>query len=300
MTGEVLDCLVVGGGPAGLTASVYLARYRRTLRLVDDGASRVRWIPRTRNVLGFPDGITGTALLQRLREHAARYGIDACTTRVLKLERDAAGVFEAELDGEPSRLRARAVILCTGARDIPPAIEGLDQGLQCGQVRYCPICDGFETQHQRVAVLGRTEHGLRESIFVAGFDNEVTWLSMGSQGETDPAALQRLPERGVRVVDVPPVRIACHAERGVSVELADGQTLGFDVLYPALGQRHLGELAIALGARVTANGQLEVDAHQQTIVPGLYAAGDVAQGLNQINVAAGHAAIAATAVHNAL
>ncbi len=84
------------------------------------------------------------------------------------------------------------------------------------------------------------------------------------------------------------------------VALEGGQRLTFDVLYPALGLTHASQLATALGARAREDGQLEADDHLQTTVEGLYAAGDVACGLNQINVAAGHAAIAATAIHNRL
>src|SRR5690606_8657102 len=102
----------------------------------------------------------------------------------------------------------------------------------------------------------------------------------------------------VRIADQTPYQVLCRPGRDVVVDLLDGPTLHFDVLYPALGLIHACELATALGAGVEQDGQLVVDAHLQTTVPGLYAAGDVAAGLNQISVAAGHAAIAATAIHN--
>jgi thioredoxin reductase (NADPH) len=298
MNPQLLDCLVIGGGPAGLVASVYLARYRRTLRLVDAGGSRLQWIPKTRNVLGFPDGIQGSALLERLRQHASRYGVEALQGRVDSLQRDAQGHFEARVGGQA--LRARTVILCTGARDVAPEVGGLDEGLRAGRIRYCPVCDGFETQGQRVAVLGREGHGLREAVFVAGFGNEVTWLSMGTGWTLPHDQLRELEHAGVKVLDAPPREIGCTAEHGVRAVLQDGTVASFDTLYPALGLVHASGLATALGARAADNGQLEVDAHLRTTVPGLYAAGDVAHSLNQINVAAGHAAIAATAVHNAL
>jgi thioredoxin reductase (NADPH) len=150
-------------------------------------------------------------------------------------------------------------------------------------------------------VLGRAGHGLRESLFVAGFDNQVTWLAMATQEEVDPQALAQLRAAGVRIADSPPHSIDCGVDGvGVRVELQNGQVLEFDTLYPALGLRHCCELATALGAHASDNGQLEVDAHQQTSVDGLYVAGDVAVDLNQIAVAAGHAAIATTAIHNRL
>lgn len=299
MDDELLDCLVIGGGAAGLTAAVYLGRYRRRALLLDAGESRLQWIPRTRNVPGFPEGIEGPELLARMREHAAKYGVPTERVRVTALERAADGSFVATA-GDARRWRARFVLLATGARDVVPEVDGFHAGLRGGQVRFCPVCDGFETQGQRVAVLGKAGHGLRESLFISGFGNEVTWLAMASQDEVDPAELARLREAGVRIAESPPQRIECEAGQGVRVELQNGQVLEFDTLYPALGLHHACDLATAIGARARKDGQLEVDDHLQTTVPGLYAAGDVAVDLNQISVAAGHAAIAATAIHNRL
>lgn len=298
MTGdELLDCVIVGGGPAGLTAAVYLARYRRRLAVVDAGESRLACIPRSRNVPGFPEGIPGRDLLARLREHAACYDVPLVRGCAQSLGgRD--GAFEVRLEGRV--LRARKLLLATGARDVAPELPGMEPGLAAGNVRYCPVCDGFETQRQRVAVLGRQVHGLRESLFVAGFDNQVTWLSMGSQQDVPPEDLARLRERGVLIADQMPLHIRCEPGEGIEVEMVDGRKLVFDVLYPALGLLHASELALALGAKAQDDGQLIVDDHLQTTVPGLYAAGDVAAGLNQISVAYGQAAIASTAIHNSL
>ena len=299
MTDEAFDCLIVGGGAAGLTAAVYLGRYKRRALILDAGGSRLQWIPRTRNVPGFPDGIEGPELLARMREHARRYGVATEHVTVERLQRIEDGSFRAQA-GERS-WRAPFVIVATGARDVEPEIEGIRAAMKAGQVRYCPVCDGFETQGQRVAVLGRAGHGLRESLFVANFGNQVTWLAMATQEDVAPGDLTQLRNAGVRIADSPPHRIACGVDGvGVRVELQNGQVLEFDTLYPALGLNHACELATALGARARDNGQLEVDSRQQTSVDGLYVAGDVAVDLNQIAVAAGHAAIAATAIHNRL
>lgn len=297
MTADTLDCLVIGGGPAGLVAGVYLARFRRRLQLVDAGESRLATIPRSHNVPGYPDGIAGAELLRRLRDQAARYRVPVERGQVEGLAGQD-GDFEARCGDRV--LRARKVLLATGARDVVPDVPGIEAGLAAGTVRYCPVCDGFETQGQRVAVLGRCEHGLREALFLAGFDNQVTWLSLGTQQDVPPDRLAQLRERRVLVADGHPLHIRCLPGQGVEVEMVDGSQLGFDVLYPALGLQHACALATRLGARAGEDGQLVVDEHLQTTVPGLYVAGDVAAGLNQIAVAWGHAAIAATAIHNAL
>jgi thioredoxin reductase (NADPH) len=299
MNHDLLDCLIIGGGAAGLTAAVYLGRYRRRVLVLDAGDSRLKWIPRRRNVPGFPEGIEGPELLERMRQHARVYDvpIEQVLVDALRREPDASFVAQA---GERS-WRARFVIYATGARDVvPEGVDGFHDGLSAGQVRFCPVCDGFETQGQRVAVLGKAGHGLRESLFIAGFGNEVTWLAMASKDDVDPPDLEQLREAGVRIADSPPQQIECGVGSGVRVKLRNGQLLEFDTLYPALGITHACGLAAALGARAQADGQLEVDAHQQTAVDGLYAAGDVAVDLNQIAVATGHAAIAATAIHNRL
>lgn len=299
MSDEPFDCLIIGGGAAGLTAAVYMGRYRRRAVVLDSGDSRLQWIPRTRNVPGFPDGIEGPELLQRLRQQAARYGVPTEHVSVERLLRHADGSFTAEASGR--QWRGRFVLLATGARDVRPDIDGLADAMKAGQVRFCPVCDGFETQGQRVAVLGRAGHGLRESLFISGFGNEVTWLAMETQEEVDQPELAKLREAGVRVAESAPHRIDCGVGgRGVRVELQNGQVLEFDTLYPALGLRHVCDLATAIGAHAEPDGQLTVDAHQQTTVDGLYAAGDVSVDLNQISVAAGHAAIASTAIHNRL
>lgn len=298
MTAGALDCLVIGGGPAGLVAGVYLARFRRRLVVVDAGRSRLASIPRSHNVPGYPDGVAGIELLRRLQEQAARYGVPVERGRVQALA-GGDGAFEARCEGG-RLLRARKVLLATGARDVVPDLPGIEAGLAAGTVRYCPVCDGFETQHQRVAVLGRREHGLRESLFLAGFDNQVTWLSLGTQHDVAAPELAQLRERQVLVADSMPLHIRCLPGEGVEVEMVDGRRLDFDVLYPALGLEHECGLATGLGAQAGADGQLVVDPRLQTTVPGLYVAGDVAAGLNQISVAWGQAAIAATAIHNAL
>jgi thioredoxin reductase (NADPH) len=294
---DKLDCLVIGGGPAGLMSAVYLGRYRRRAVVVDEGSSRMAMIPRTRNVLGFPDGIAGGELLERMRAHAAKFGAKLEFGRVERLQRSGE-VFEAWAGS--AHFRSRFVILATGARDIEPQVTGLAESLKAGHVRYCPVCDGFETQGRRVAVIGRGLHGLNEAAFVAGFDNDVTWLSLGTHGECGEQDLQRLRGAGVKIVEHEPRHVRCDPQRGVEVELKNSERLEFDVLYPALGLEHHSRLARALGARARPNGQLEVSDHFETTVPGLFAAGDVASGLNQINVAAGQAAIAATEIHNRL
>jgi thioredoxin reductase (NADPH) len=144
---EPYDCLIVGAGPAGLAAATYLARYRRDVKVVDSGESRAAKIPRSRNIPGFPAGISGTDLLERLRAQARRAGIAISPGCVTSIEREDDG-FLARVGRRV--VRARRVLLATGTTDHVP-LPGLSQrATQRGIVRWCPICDGMEALDRKV------------------------------------------------------------------------------------------------------------------------------------------------------
>lgn len=289
------DVLIVGAGPAGLTAAVYLARYRRRVLVVHDETSRAARIPRSRNVPGFPGGVAGPELLQRMREQAQLYGADIHRDCIRALQHQD-GSFRALGDG--GTYRARSVILATGVTlnevDLPKSVH--EDALRWACLRYCPICDGFEAARKVVAVLGSSTHGAREALFLREYTEHVTLLAQEAC-ELSEAQRRELTAAGVQVRDAPAVEIRPDAT-GMQVTLADGARLRFDVLYPALGCEPRSELAAQLGLGLSGAGCIPTDADQALALPGLYAAGDVVDALDQISVAIGHGAIAATHAHN--
>src|SRR5687768_1337821 len=136
-----LDCLIVGGGPAGLAAAIYLARFRRSTALVDAGFSRAALIPKSRNFPGFADGIAGVDIISRMKVHAARYGVRVQHGTVTGLARRD-DVFIATADG--GSIVARRVILATGVVDNLPPVDGVKDHIANGRIRVCPVCDAFE------------------------------------------------------------------------------------------------------------------------------------------------------------
>lgn len=292
------DCLIIGGGPAGLTAALYLARFGRRFLLVDGGASRAAWIPTSHNLPFFAEGIAGSDLLQRQRDSLLTHGVAPLRGLVTGLRRQEGG-FRAVVrpqQGADHVVAARHVLLATGARDIEPALPRLAEAVQRGLLRYCPICDGYEARGQRIAVVGIGAHGLEEAVFLARtYSSRVTLMTLGTALED--AGRARLAEHGIALVEQPVTDLAMQ-DGAIEALTTDGDRHRFDTAYAALGLHVRSELARALGAERDAGGALVVDAHSQTTVPGLYAAGDVACGLNQIVVAMGHAAQAATAIHN--
>lgn len=164
MTDTALDCLIIGGGPAGLTAAIYLARYRRRIRVVDAGSSRAGMIPVSHNYPGFAEGISGSSLLIRLRAQALRYGVEFRNGRVDELARE--GLFRARIGDE--HLRATTVLLACGVVDRQPEANDLPDlraATLAGRIRWCPICDGYEGMDKEIGLIATPKPPLRTPCF---------------------------------------------------------------------------------------------------------------------------------------
>jgi thioredoxin reductase (NADPH) len=296
---EPLDCLVIGGGPAGLTAAIYLARFHLDILVVDGGKSRALWIPCTRNHAGFPEGISGKDLLQRMREQACKYGAKVESEFITRLERDeATGLFTATW-GSGSAV-ARSVLVATGVTNRrPPMDEELhDEALSRGLVRYCPICDGYEVTDKRVGVIGSGSHGVAEAVFIRSYTADVTLIAPDKALRLKPEDSRKLKDAGIECVDGPAEAVAID-RNCIVVDTAEGH-YAFDSIYPALGSDTHTQLAEMVGAELSGDDCIRVDSHQRTSVPGLYAAGDVVIGLDQISHAMGEGGVAATTIRNDL
>jgi thioredoxin reductase (NADPH) len=295
----VHDCLIIGAGPAGLVAATYLARFRRDVAVVDAGGSRAALIPTSHNCPGFPAGVSGDRLLQRLGEQARNFGVEVQPGRIESLARDGNGFVARDADGRDRR--ARLVVLATGVVDRLPPMEGGDAARQsaidAGVLRLCAVCDGYEATDVRIGVLAPADAAIAHGVFLRTFSQRVDAIRSHA-GDPGAEARRRAGEANVELLPAP-TRLHCD-DKACRVVFADGSERTYDTVYPLLGSDNQSQLALSLGAAVDAEGALQTDAHQQTTVDGLYAIGDVVSALNQIAVAVGHAAIAATAIHNRL
>ncbi|WP_040485553.1 NAD(P)/FAD-dependent oxidoreductase [Lutibaculum baratangense] len=294
---EPLDCIVIGGGPAGLTGAIYLARFRRSFVVFDSGASRASIIPRTHNHPGYPEGISGGELLERLRAQATRYGAPLLNEEVTALDRLSDGGFEARTAGGRS-VRARTVLYAAGAMDVEAQVPDLAGAIASGRIRYCPICDGFEACERRIAVMGTGTSAIGEAIFLRTYSEDVTVLSHRVALDAGAEEMERILDHHLGWEEAPVIGFAWD-DRGIEA-ITPGGRRRFDTLYVALGLKVRSQLAISLGAEAGQNGSLLIDDHARTGIPGLYAAGDVADGLDQISIGMGEAAKAATDIHNRL
>lgn len=294
-----IDCVIIGGGPAGLTAAIYLARYRRSVLVLDDGNSRASWIPRSHNHPGFPDGIGGDELLTRMRAQAKRYGAALYNERATSLEHSG-NTFRIST---PERvLDARTVLLATGVVNRSPQMDADThrRALDSGKLRYCPICDGFEATDARIAVIGSDGHGVAEALFLRTYSPTIILLA-NETVELDQQDRQTLENAGIAIAGIPLASIDFDTGDEVTIALKDnaGEVV-VDTVYPALGTDANTELAVAIGVDLSDCRCIATNEDQMTNIAGCYAAGDVVAGLDQISVATGHGAKAATAIHNAL
>ena len=290
MRRDLKDCIIIGGGPAGLTAALYLARYLRNVTVIDAQEGRGRLIPKTHNLSPFPQGISGLVLLDRMRSHAELYGATLETGTVSSVKKHGDG-FQITTDRGTET--ARTVIFACGVFNHRPPLSRADheQGLARGLIRYCPVCDAFEVRDKRIAVLGNDAHGFEEASFIRPYSASVTLIP--------PDGSPVVARSGIRVLDAP-IKSLAISESEAMVTLQNGTIAHFDTLYVALGTTPQSALAAQLGVNLSATGHIATDARQRTNIEGAYAIGDITDGLDQIAVAMGQGAVAATAVHNDL
>jgi thioredoxin reductase (NADPH) len=173
-----------------------------------------------------------------------------------------------------------------------------DDALTRGLIRYCPICDGYEVTDKKVGVIGSGKGGVNEAIFLRGYTADVSLIAPDKALNVSEDDRKRLQEAGITCVDGPAEAVAI-SNNCITVDTAEGH-FTFDSVYPALGSDVHNQLAEQAGAELSGDACVIVDSHMRTSVPGLYAAGDVVLGLDQISNAMGQGGVASTTIRNDL
>jgi thioredoxin reductase (NADPH) len=289
------DAVIIGGGPAGLTAAIYLARSLRSVAVFDcDRPARSDWVQVNHNYLGFPDGISILDLGKRGRAQAERYGARFYETEVTSISR---------LDGEfevtagQNRFCGRAVILATGVTDNWVEFPGYEEFIG-RSMHWCIVCDGYEMQGQRVLVVGDDEHAAQVAIQMVHYTDDVSLLVRPEAPEMDQRMRQALAARGIPVI-AGEIATARAREPGVfaAVVLAGGEEIEVDHLFSEQGARPNVALAESMGIDLTDDGYIRVDTEARTSMAGIYAAGDVTRLFShQVVTAAHEGATAATSL----
>lgn len=309
MPETLYDCIVVGAGPAGLSASLFLARYRRRVLTFHHNNPRNIYSHGVHGFLGH-DGIPPTKLLARGREEVESYGgliAEGCVTRVERIGEERFRVTADELveeaGGDSVRsFDARRLVLATGLRDLTPDCPGFREfyGLS---VHHCPDCDGFEATGKRLVVLGNGKKTVGFALGLLTWTDKLTLVTGGDPDDMTAEHRARLEAFGIPVLDRAVVALEGDMEAGrlERARLDDGGALECDALFFNLGTVPASNLHETLGCRLDPEcGLVWIDDDQQTSVPGVYAAGDLTPRSQLAVVAAAEGAMAAIHVHKSL
>jgi thioredoxin reductase len=292
------DVAIVGGGPAGLSAGIWLARYLHRVVLVDSGDPR-NWETRGINgFLGHP-GIRPAELRGLGREEARAHGVElvdaTCETVAQQDEDD----FELVLD-HGARYRARRLLLAIGLRDVWPDIPGLAH-VYGANAHVCPDCDGRECADKKVVVIGKGRKAVGMALNLTTWTREIIICTNGEAPDFDlPEYCDKLDALNIPVIQAPITCVSHSGGRVHSLEFEDGMSLDTDKLFLAVAQYPADDLGAQLGCERDAGGHIFVDDAYHTSVINCFAAGDIVPGPQLAIAAAGDGAIAALAIHKSL
>ena len=291
------DAIIIGGGPAGLTCAIFLARYRRRVLVVDEGHPRNYATPGIHGFLGH-HGIAPGELLQRGRDEATASGAEIRPARVTKITRDG-DVFIADMSAGES-VRARRVVLAYGLRDTLPDIPEIE-AYYGTSVHHCPDCDGFECVDQPIGVIGWGRKVVGLALKLLQWSDDVAVFTHGHDREWDEEEHSKLL---AEQIDIKDERVAALEGTGGNVTAAvldTGERVPVQRLFFNIKVERSCTLAEELGCELDSDSaSIVVDEHRCTSVEGVWAVGDLVEGAQLAITAAAHGAIAAIALNKSL
>lgn len=293
----MLDAIVIGGGPAGLSAATWLSRYRRTVLVLDSGQTRNRWVDDAHGYLGtdplHPDDFLGRARRQLDGYPETRIR----SAEVVAARRHDDGAFAVEVEAET--LLARRLVLAVGVEDVFPEVENFFEHYGAS-VFHCPTCDGYEAKGRDVVAFGWSANITGFALTLLGWAKSVTVVTDGRRFEGDDEDRRQLNGQGVAILEDEAVELL--GERGhlVGVRLGREGVVDCELAFFSIAHQHRTALAEQLGCALTEEGSIQVDLEGATTVPGVYAAGDVTPGLQLVQVAAAKGTIAGVACAQSL
>jgi len=285
----VWDAVVVGGGPSGLAAATWLGRYRRRTLVFDHGQQRNRAVEEVHGYLGM-DPARPEEVLRAARAGVDRYADVVRRPLEVTAVRGELGAFEVDaIDG--SCTRALRLVLATGVRDVRPDIDGFDEHDGAG-VFHCPSCDGLEAEDRDIVALGWSEDVAGFALELLDWARSVTVVTDGHRFEGDEQRRDALARNDIRLIEGDARALLGTRGDLRALRLGDGQEVPCSMAFFSIAHKPRSVLAEALGCRTDDDGSLLVDEHNQTTVPGVYAAGDITPGYQLLQVATAKGATA--------
>lgn len=267
---QIFDSIIIGGGPAGLSAGIYLGRALRSVLILDAGEGRTKWNQRNDNYLGFPNGIRSGELVRRGRLQAQKFGVEFQAVQAQGITR---GDDSFNITLEKKALKARTLIFATGVTDVWPAFANARRYV-AKSLFWCIHCDGFRVINKRTVVLGNSDAAATTALQLLDFTPHVTFVCE-SEVSISPEKQQQLRENGIVLHQSRIVKAQGKKGQLQALFLENGVCIELEFLFSALGQVPNSQLAAELGVELGESGCIKVDAEMHTNIPGVFAAGDV-------------------------
>jgi thioredoxin reductase (NADPH) len=286
--------VIVGSGPAGLSAAVYMGRFRRRTIVLDCGDGRWSYGQVNDNYLGFPSGVSAVRLRDLGRAQAGRFGVVFQDSEVTAVRAVADGFRLLTRKGP---LHGRTLIWAAGVHDRWPDFAGVRR-LVGRHLFWCIVCDGWRAQGQKLLVLGDTDRAARTTLQFLTYTRQVTLLTDRARGRLSSRARAKLHAGGVALVEGHVRRVVASKERVERVTLHDGRTVAADILFSLYGSTPRTELLRGVAVGLARNGHVRIDDKNRTTHPRLFAAGDVSDKHSHQVVSAAHEGAAAAQAAN--
>ncbi|MFI5531460.1 NAD(P)/FAD-dependent oxidoreductase [Kitasatospora sp. NPDC051853] len=298
MTGpaHAADAIVVGGGPAGLSAALYLARYNRSVLVFDSGHGRSTHHQTNHNYLGFPNGIATVELRELARRQLEPYEQVRIVHHTIN-EVSGNGDIGFTVKAQGGSWHGKVIVLATGVLDHFPHFEGWEEYVGRSMF-WCITCDGYENRGKRILVVGHTDAAAGEAMQLHGLTDQVQLLLNSNSNDISPKFAARLAAAGIPVIDDRIDKVEGQDGQMTAVFTKGGRRLPLDALFSIQGANPETKLAHQLGIDFAPSGYIAVDTEQKTSVAGVYAAGDVtALHSHQVTAAVHEGAQAASAAN---
>jgi thioredoxin reductase (NADPH) len=291
------DVAIVGGGPAGLSAAIWLARYLHKVVVVDSGDPR-NW--ETRGINGYLGhlGIRSPELRALGREEGAKFGVEYMSGIVDEAINETGELFAIRLR-EGKVIEAQRILLAIGIKDVWPDIPGLER-CYGETIHVCPDCDGYETRDKKTVVVGKGRKAVGMTLALTTWTRKLVICTNGEKPDMEQKLLDQLKALNIPVLDQAIKCVVSRSSEISGIELEGGMSLDCERLYFAIGQYPADDLGAQLGCKRDQLGRLVIDEHNHTSVKNVYAAGDIAPGPQVAIFAAASGAVAATAIHTSL